>query len=148
MKSFALCLICVLASPAMATPPNNDSVMKLMELTRSTQMAEQMINGILPMMKKHSPEVPETFWKEYLGQLDFEGFARELVPVYQRHLTQAEVDAAIAFWSSPAGQKLLDATPKIMSESMVIAQAWGQKVVKSAIDEARADGASKAPGNH
>ncbi|MGB8260623.1 MAG: DUF2059 domain-containing protein [Terracidiphilus sp.] len=44
----------------------------------------------------------------------------DMTAVYQRHLTRTDVDAFIAFYSSPAGQHLLDAQPVIMREYMPV----------------------------
>lgn len=41
--------------------------------------------------------------------------------VYQRHMSRTDVDAYIAFYSSPAGQHLLDVQPVIMKEYMPMA---------------------------
>ncbi len=49
-----------------------------------------------------------------------EDMIEDMTAVYQRHLTGADVDAMIAFYSSPAGQHLLDAQPSIMKEYMPI----------------------------
>ncbi|MGA2727677.1 MAG: DUF2059 domain-containing protein [Terracidiphilus sp.] len=42
----------------------------------------------------------------------------DMTLLYQEHLTREDVDAMIAFYSSPAGQHLLDAQPKIAQEYM------------------------------
>jgi hypothetical protein len=50
-----------------------------------------------------------------------------IVPIYQRHLTHADVGSIINFYNSSAGQKLLKEQPAIMAESMQAAQALAQK---------------------
>ena len=40
------------------------------------------------------------------------------VPIYQKHLTKGDVNALIAFYSSPTGQKMMRELPEIMSETM------------------------------
>jgi hypothetical protein len=42
----------------------------------------------------------------------------DMTLLYQEHLTREDVDAMIVFYSSPAGQHLLDAQPKIAQEYM------------------------------
>lgn len=42
----------------------------------------------------------------------------DITLLYQEHLTREDVDAMIVFYSSPAGQHLLDAQPKIAQEYM------------------------------
>ncbi len=46
--------------------------------------------------------------------------ANDAMAVYQRHMSRSDVDAYIAFYSSPPGQRLLDAQPVIMHEYMPI----------------------------
>ena len=41
-----------------------------------------------------------------------------IVPIYQRHLTHADVQSIIAFYSSPPGQKVLKEMPTMMAEAM------------------------------
>ena len=51
----------------------------------------------------------------------------DITAVYQRHMSKSDVDAYIAFYSSPAGQHLLDAQPKIMQEYMPVVMGRVQK---------------------
>ncbi len=41
-------------------------------------------------------------------------------PIYQRHMTQTDVEAYIAFYSSPAGQRMVDVQPVIEKELMPV----------------------------
>jgi hypothetical protein len=41
-----------------------------------------------------------------------------MVPVYQKHLTKGDIDAIVAFYSAPTGQKLLREMPAMMAEAM------------------------------
>ena len=40
------------------------------------------------------------------------------MPAYQKHFTKGDMDALIAFYSAPTGQKLLQELPSVMAESM------------------------------
>jgi len=51
----------------------------------------------------------------------------DAISVYQRHMTREDADAYIAFFSSPAGQHLLDAQPVIMKEYLPIAMDRAQR---------------------
>ncbi|HVZ85084.1 MAG TPA: DUF2059 domain-containing protein [Terracidiphilus sp.] len=42
----------------------------------------------------------------------------DMTPIYQRHFTREDVDAIIAFYSSPAGQHMIAAQPQIAREYM------------------------------
>jgi uncharacterized protein len=41
-----------------------------------------------------------------------------MIPVYQRHLTRSDIDAIVAFYSSPVGLKMIRDMPAMMSEGM------------------------------
>jgi len=45
-----------------------------------------------------------------------EDMIADLSPIYQRHMTRKDVDAYIAFYSSPAGQRMVDLHPVIEKE--------------------------------
>ena len=55
--------------------------------------------------------------QEFAG-ISMDDLIRDVVPVYQRHLTRSDVKALIAFYSSPVGQKLRREQPAMMRESM------------------------------
>jgi hypothetical protein len=40
----------------------------------------------------------------------------DMVKLYQRHFSEDDIESFITFYSSPAGQKFLDAMPIIMQE--------------------------------
>jgi hypothetical protein len=46
--------------------------------------------------------------------------ATELVAVYARNYTTAEIQQLAAFYQSPLGQKMLATMPKVMAESMQV----------------------------
>ena len=52
-----------------------------------------------------------------------------MIPVYQRHLTKGDVDALIAFYSTPTGQKFLREVPAMMSEAMQASMGLVQKMM-------------------
>jgi len=41
-----------------------------------------------------------------------------MVPVYQRHISKEDLNALIAFYSSPTGQRILSEMPAMMTEGM------------------------------
>lgn len=55
---------------------------------------------------------------EEFGKISMDDLVRDVVPIYQRHLTRSDVAALIAFYSSPVGQKLRREQPAMMKESM------------------------------
>lgn len=42
----------------------------------------------------------------------------DMVPIYQRHMSKTDVEAIVAFYGTPAGEHLLEESPKMMKETM------------------------------
>ena len=61
-------------------------------------------------MDKESEEIAKSFPVDEIME--------DMIPVYQKHLTKGDVDAMIAFYSSPTGKKLLRDMPAISAEGM------------------------------
>jgi hypothetical protein len=113
-----------------ATRDDIMSMFATMNLEAQTrQVMEQVMQQMRTMnreqIKKRRPEVTE----EELARIDKEseevakGFPvnemlEDMVPVYQKHLNKMDVDAIIAFYSSPTGKKMLREMPAMMSEGM------------------------------
>lgn len=55
--------------------------------------------------------------------------------LYQKHLSRSDVDGTIAFYSSPAGQHMLEAAPVIMKEYMPMVMQRVQESSKPLIDD-------------
>jgi hypothetical protein len=59
----------------------------------------------------------------------------DMIPIYQRHLTQADVSAVLAFYESPTAKKLLKEQPAIMAESMQVTRLRMEKVMGDLMDQ-------------
>ena len=62
-------------------------------------------------------------------------FTKQLPPlidamaaVYAQHFTKDELTEVTAFYDSPVGRKMVKEMPQILSESMTVAQTFGQKI--------------------
>jgi hypothetical protein len=53
-----------------------------------------------------------------MKQLPFDEMMQAMVPAYEKHFTKGEMDALIAFYSGPTGQKVLQELPAVMAEAM------------------------------
>jgi len=93
-------------------------------------MVQQQITSTLKQTEadsKLTPEQHEAMQKvmnKYVGKaMDLyppQEMLTDMVGIYQRHLSKNDVDGLIAFYSSPAGQHLLNAQPAIAQEYMPI----------------------------
>ncbi len=103
-------------------------IRKLMELTGSKDIGMQVIEQMIGMFKQSYPHVPPAFWDEFLEAVDPDELVNLVIPIYERHLTHEDVQILIDFYSTPTGQKLIAAQPKIVEESMLAGQTWGTQL--------------------
>lgn len=112
-------------------------VMRIREQMQSMRqivpgMVSQQIHGAmkqteadLPAGTKLTPEQREAMQKvmsKYVGKaMDLypaDEMLADMTAIYQQHLSKDDVDGLITFYSSPAGQHLLDAQPVIAKQYM------------------------------
>jgi hypothetical protein len=69
----------------------------------------------------------------------------DMIPVYQKHLTQTDAEAMIVFYSSPSGQKLMQELPAITSEGMQAAYPRMQKHMEKVMQRVEQQMNEKSP---
>jgi uncharacterized protein len=146
MRVLRLMLCFVMALPVLSgaqqssdsSVPDKADVLKFLDLMHAKTQMVQTLDGMVKQMRLGAEQgfkekVPDAT-PEQLAKVDklFDGVFQSLpideivdamVPIYQKHLTKADLAAVTAFYSSPAGQKILKEMPAIMSEAM---QAGGE----------------------
>ena len=116
-----------------AQPATKESIQTLMQTTGAENMAQQMATQIIPMLKKLVPEAPDRFWDDFFKEINAEQINELIIPIYQKYLTEQDVQAINAFYQSPVGQKLIRVQPQISKESMIAGQLWGQQIAEKVI---------------
>jgi uncharacterized protein len=82
------------------------------------QLMREQIAKREPSMKPDEIARVEEHMDTMLKGIDFEEMLQAMTPVYQKHLTKGDLEAIIAFYSSPAGQKILKEMPAMTAEAM------------------------------
>lgn len=97
------------------------------------QMAGALLNAQKATLEQANPGKTAEI-NEVIGLMQAE-FAKQLPPmidaiaaVYAQHFTAAELTQVTAFYDSPVGRKMVKEMPQILSESMTVAQTFGQKI--------------------
>lgn len=129
-------------------PPSAEQVMKLLDLLQvrdslqvtleavkkqlrnsaEDQFREKILNPSPEQLKSLQAIVDDAF-----GDLSGEDMIKDVVPVYQKHLTRSDVRALVVFYSSPAGQKILREQPAMVRESMQAAGSSQQKKMEKVL---------------
>src|SRR5687768_13462327 len=103
-KTLAILLLgaFVLALPASAGPKDGKEakVRKLIELTGGEDLARQVMDAMMAEIGK-SPDLPPGFAAKFKELAEKDDIVAMYVPIYTRHVDEADLDAAIKFFSSP-----------------------------------------------
>lgn len=122
------------AGPRPEHPITQEQVKELMELTGVRRQLRQMLDGMMPMMKTSMPpwmpaDVLEDFENSVVGA-DWDQLA---LRSYQAHISTEDAAAAIAFYQTPAGQRLLTATPFVMKGIQASAGQLGMQLMEETL---------------
>jgi len=151
LRCFCLAIAFLITTPAFAqqsapspadAPAAKDDIQHLFEVMQIHQQMRQVMDA---MMKQQSAMIHETL-KERYPQTSAERIARadqmiaetmkdmpmdaildDMIPIYQRHFSKADIDAMSTFYASPTGQKMMREMPALTSESMQASYARIQK---------------------
>jgi hypothetical protein len=137
------------AKKAAAEPPSREQVLKLFDVMQITQtldtmitatkaqsreLADQMISERMPNMTEQQKQqfhgLVDDVMREALGPETLKEMLTATVPVYQKHLTKGDLDAMMAFYSSPVGQKILHEQPAMVKESMEASANIQQRIAR------------------
>ena len=134
-------------APRPVDPKKAADIRILLELTGAAAIAKQTVAQMVPSLRTLAPDAPDSFWTEFIDEMKGTELIERIIPVYDRHLSHADVKALIAFYRTPAGKRLIQAMPLITSESMKAGQAWGAEIgrrVMERIQERQEAAAAKA----
>lgn len=79
--------------------------------------------------------IPEAERAKYNNLLKIDEVIDKILPIYDQNYTEDELKELIRFYKSPAGQKNLELTPKIVVESMEAVAAYFREKTGVSIDE-------------
>ena len=141
MQKFVMTMLILtlffIASPGHAAEATKESVQKLMQNSGAGEMGVGIVDEMLPELKKMLQGAPDSFWEDIRAEINPEDLVNLVVPIYQKYLTEEEVQAINDFYNSPAGKKLVGVQASIMEESFQAGQQWGQEIVQKVINKYR-----------
>ncbi|MES2645172.1 MAG: DUF2059 domain-containing protein [Myxococcota bacterium] len=126
------------AAPAI-DPAFEADIRALLLATGAGSMGIQMMDQMMVSLKPMAPGLPDAFWDGVKSEFKADELINLVVPIYARHLSHDDVKALIAFYQSPAGKKMIQVQPMIMSESMEVGQAWGQQIAMRVVTRMQAE---------
>jgi hypothetical protein len=114
-------------------PASKEDVEKYLQVMHSQDMVGKMVDAMAKPMHqmihqqylKDKDKLPADFearmnrmMDESMKTFPWDEMIQSMVPVYQKHFTKGDIDALVAFYSTPTGQKLLQEMPAVTAEAM------------------------------
>ncbi|MDQ0968188.1 hypothetical protein QFZ20_003591 [Flavobacterium sp. W4I14] len=119
------------------------SLTKLIQVSGSEAAYKGVLDQMVSMFKQQQSKVPKEFWDEFAVEVNKNAIDRLInlvLPIYQKHLTEADLLGVIAFYETPAGKKFAEKTPLITQESMLAGQEWGKQIGQEVVDRLKEKG--------
>jgi len=131
-----LCLlsatVCLAQQAAADQPATKQDIERYLEVMHTRDLMKSLMDTmakqrrqILHEQLQKTPNLPPDFEEETNKMLDemlknfpMEELLEVMVPVYQKHFTKGDIEALVAFYSGPTGQKFLKELPAITQEAM------------------------------
>ncbi len=111
---------------------------RLIVVSGGKERVQASMRHMMKLMQQQNPHmVTEEFIDEFLQQADVNELFEQLVPVYTKHLTHAEIKGLIEFYQTPLGKALLEKMPVVQKEAMTIAARWGAEIGQKAVEAIR-----------
>jgi hypothetical protein len=138
LRAVVVILLCALSvNTGAASPATERSIRELLTLTGAGNIGVQVVQNMVQALKRVRPQVPESFWVEFMKDVNSDELVNGVIPIYQKHFTEEDLQAAIKFYRSPAGRRFIEKQPIVVQESMQAGQQWGQQIAKRAMDKAQ-----------
>jgi uncharacterized protein len=132
------------ARPAPAAPATDPAkaadIQRLLEVTGSAQMGEQMLDRLLEIPRRATPQAPTEVWQELRQAMETRELMEIVAGIWDKHFTHEDIKGLIAFYESPLGVRLLEKQPLVLQESMQAGEAWGRRAMEKVQEKLRQKG--------
>ena len=123
----------VFAQAASDQPATREDVERYLTVMHSREMATKLIDSMAgPMHQmiheqyaKNADKLPPDFevrmnrmMDDMFKEMPWDQMIDAMIPSYQKHFTKGDLDALVAFYSTPTGQKILRELPAVTGEAM------------------------------
>ena len=125
LMMFVFAWMCWLPAMALAGP-NQTTETLARELLTVTKFSEQFTEQLSVELAK-APGLPSGFLDKFMKEAQPHLLVERIVPVYAKEYDEATLRAAIAFYKTPEGQKVVEKQLTITSSITAIGQQWGME---------------------
>jgi hypothetical protein len=113
---------------------NEQLARKLLDVMGTSELGKQVGDAMMESFRK-MPNLPPGFIDKFKQNMHVETLNDIVVGVYLKHLDRAEMTAAINFYQSEQGKRIVAALPIVTQESMEAGKVWGTDLAKKTLAE-------------
>ena len=135
----AIYLAAATVTPA-AAQSKTEKIRELLAITQTESLVQQIlpatVQQIRDLVRRLRPDIPEAVWAKTSAEMEvvfresIGAFIESCVPIYERNLTDEEVNGMLTFYRTPVGQSVVKKLPRLTLESMLAGQQWGAAVAQ------------------
>jgi len=122
-----------------------ETVKKLLEITGSKNLYEQMMTQIFKTLQAQYPDVPAKYWSTFASEINTDDIFKEVIPLYSKYYTNQELEELVAFYQTPLGKKTIRILPQLSRDSAEIGIKFGRQAAERALKKLEADGYLRRP---
>ena len=134
---------------AKVDPSKEASIRQLMELTGTKSLGAQMMHAGMEQFRasvtESQPDNPrakqfiDAFVASFQKHFDPDSLTEKIIPIYDKYLSDEEVNGLLEYYKSPLGQRMLKALPEIARESQQAGFSLGQKAAQETLEDLKTE---------
>ena len=114
-------------------------VHEMLQLTGAEHLRRQLLEAMMPQVKQAMPFLPASVLDDFQQSFEKADFEPIVAQSYQSHLSTEDAGQIIAFYKSPAGQRMVAAMPQIMRETQQAGLKLGQQTMSEVLQRHKAE---------
>jgi len=84
-------------------------------------------------------KIAGVFFEKFQAKMKSGDLLEQMIPIYDKYFTGADLQGLIQFYQSPLGQRFLQVMPQVSGETIAIGMQWGQKISREIWAEMEAE---------
>lgn len=103
---------------------------RVLELNGSVDAMIAAIRASIPAQRQATPQLPAEFWDRFEARVtrDAPQLIDSIAVLYAAQFSQEDLQALVAFYGTPTGQRLRQFQSTLIAESSAIGQRWGARI--------------------
>lgn len=132
------------ATPGTPAPPAHpltaEQAHQIMKLTGTDQLKDRLIDNMMAFFaQRFPPFIPADVKTDLHDSLEKMNLDTPTVATYQKYISTEDATKIIEFYETPAGKRMLAATPPLMQELQHNAMQTGQDTARGVLEKHKAE---------